>query len=113
MSSWYAKFEHFAFQGTVTCCTMVDSHNKKRVLEVGCGPGFHSEQIAKSWINPDHSLLVSCDFSKEMVTLMKKRYETSEFSKREGVFVQIDAETDFTASETSQIELPNEIIEGK
>jgi len=43
MAEWYAKFEHYAFQGTVTCCTMVDSHQKKRVLEVGCGPGFHSE----------------------------------------------------------------------
>lgn len=109
MSDWYAKFEHFAFQGTVTCCTMVDSQNKKRVLEVGCGPGFHSEQIAKSWISPDHSLLVSCDFSNEMVMKIKKRYEASDFSKREDVRVQIDTETDHTASETSQVDLPTEI----
>ena len=112
MADWYQKFEHFAFQGTVTCCTMVDSYNKKRVLEVGCGPGFHSEQIALSWISPDHSLLVSCDFSNEMVMKMKKRYEASDFTKREGVLVQIDAETDHTISENSQIDLPNE-IDGK
>jgi len=36
-----------------------------------------------------------------MVMMVKKRYETSDFLKKEGVLVQIDAETDHTVSEDS------------
>ena len=86
MAKWYSKFEYYSFQGTVTCLNMVDSFNSKRVLEVGCGPGLHSELIAKSFIN-DGALLVSCDFSPEMVKMMKERYADSGFTKEEGVSV--------------------------
>jgi len=74
---------------------MVDSYHKKRVLEVGCGCGFHSEQIAKSWISPEKSVLVSCDFSREMMVKVKKRFDTW---KQEGITVSIDTETDHTSS---------------
>ena len=74
MSDWYQHFEKFSFQGTVTCLTMVDSFNKQRLLEVGCGTGTHSGLIAKDFICPEKFLLVSCDFSTEMVTKMKNRY---------------------------------------
>merc|ERR1711957_277728 len=112
MADWYSKFEMFSFQGTVTCLNMVDSFNAKRLLEVGCGPGLHSELIAKSF-TPEKGLLVSCDFSPEMVNKMKTRYGESEFAKEEGVSVRISTEVDHTESSDSQCEGLNEEFDGK
>jgi len=90
---------------------MVDSFNSKRVLEVGCGPGLHSELIAKSFIN-DGALLVSCDFSHEMVKMMKERYADSGFTKEEGVSVSF-YEVDHTKSTDSRCEGLDQPIERK
>ena len=45
---------------------MTNAHTAKSILEVGCASGHHSEFIAKSYLKPG-SMLVSCDFSKDMV----------------------------------------------
>ena len=87
-ADWYTTIEHKTFQGTITCLNMVDSLNSKRIIEVGCGPGLHSQLIAKSFMSKG-SLLVSCDFSTEMVNKMKARYAASDLSK-EGISVQFD-----------------------
>jgi cyclopropane fatty-acyl-phospholipid synthase-like methyltransferase len=49
---------------------MTDAWNRDSILEVGCGPGLHSEFIAKNYLKSD-STLVSCDFSPQMVLAMK------------------------------------------
>ena len=87
----------------MTCLSMVDSFNKEKVLEVGCGSGIHSELIANAFIKSP-GMLVSCDFSNEMVRKMKANYEKSDFTKQSDVL--IDTETDHTSSETSTADLP-------
>jgi len=69
LASWYEKFEKFALQGTVTCLSMTNAANCKSILEVGCGPGLHSEFIAKNYLQKG-GLLVSCDFSAEMIKML-------------------------------------------
>ena len=71
---------------------MTGAQTKQRILEVGCGSGNHSVTISKGFLRDD-GLLVSCDFSPEMVRKMKQRYET--FVKPELMEVQIDASTDY------------------
>ena len=41
------------------------------------------------------SVLVSCDFSKAMVSMMQQRYESSKFIEIAGNKVIIDSETDY------------------
>jgi len=49
--------------------------------------------------------LVSCDFSKEMVTKMKERYAQSDLSKdKEGFSVFVSTDLDHTLSGDSQCE---------
>lgn len=73
MSAWYEQFELYALQSTVTCLAMTDAAKCKSIIEVGCGPGFHSEFIAKNYLSKG-GLLVSCDFSTSMISTLKKRY---------------------------------------
>jgi len=40
--------------------------SRKKILEVGCGPGKHSLMLAKSFLS-NGSVLVSCDISKGMI----------------------------------------------
>jgi trans-aconitate methyltransferase len=70
MVEWYKRFEQYSLQSTVTCLAMTDAWNCDSILEVGCGPGLHSEFIAKNYLKSD-STLVSCDFSPQMVLAMK------------------------------------------
>ena len=65
------------------------------MLEVGCGPGLHSETLAKSFLRGSGSVLVSCDFSRGMVEKMAARYSKSDFTRLEGNKVTIDTETDY------------------
>ena len=48
---------------------MTESCSADAILEVGCGPGLHSEFIARNYLK-EGGVLVSCDFSKEMVAAM-------------------------------------------
>ena len=65
-----------------------------RILEVGCGSGVGSLSYA-SVILGGGSVLVSCDFSKEMVKLLKERYDSSDYAKAQNKY-EVDAESDFT-----------------
>lgn len=51
----------------------------KRTLEVACGSGRHSQLLASEYIQPNGSVLVSCDFSNEMFKMMKEKYDGEEF----------------------------------
>ena len=53
---------------------MVDAAHCDRILEVGCGSGTHSEVIALNYLKKG-GLLVSCDFSKDMVTRASQRFQ--------------------------------------
>ena len=53
---------------------MADVANCNRVLEVACGPGKHSVLLASSFLKVG-AMLVSCDFSAEMVKELKNNYE--------------------------------------
>ena len=80
MADWYAKqCEQYTVQGLVTSACMAGIHNSKRTLEVACGPGSHSVLLASNFIPKDGGVLVSCDFSNEMIKMMKKNYMESDF----------------------------------
>ncbi len=71
MAAWYAEeAEWFTSQGIITCAAMAEVFNSKRTLEVACGSGRHSNLLATEFVQPG-SVLVSCDFSQEMVKMMK------------------------------------------
>lgn len=67
-------------QSTVTCLEMTNARSAKTILEVACGAGTHSEAIAKSWLRNDGGVLVSSDFSSEMVGMLKLRFEESDYT---------------------------------
>jgi ubiquinone/menaquinone biosynthesis C-methylase UbiE len=46
----------------VTCAAMTNLYDSDKVLEVACGPGFHTEILATSFIKKG-AILVSCDIS--------------------------------------------------
>lgn len=81
---------------------MTDAWNCDSILEVGCGPGLHSEFIAKNYLKSD-STLVSCDFSPQMVLAMKQRYDRSEDNNQ--LKVQIDVETDYVNDQTKMLNI--------
>ena len=80
LSDWYSQFERFAVQSTTTCLEMTDARYCGRVLEVACGTGTHSEVIAKGFMASNGAVLVSSDFSKEMVSKLKERFEKSDYN---------------------------------
>ena len=111
MSQWYEKFEHFALQSTTTCLEMTNARSCRAVLEVACGAGTHSEVIAKSFLRNDGGILVSSDFSQEMVKTLGQRFEQSDFSEIAGNKYVMDSETDYTdQSESKMLDL-NKIIQ--
>lgn len=61
------------------------------MLEVACGPGKHSNLIAQSYLRPDSSVLVSCDYSNAMVQKLGTNYATSDFSMVAGNKYAIDS----------------------
>ena len=72
MSAWYAdNVDISSTQGIVTCAVMTKMHEAKRTIEVGCGPGKHSLVIASTFLRNDGGVLVSCDYSKDMVKRVK------------------------------------------
>ena len=86
-----------------TCLEMADVRYSERVLEVACGSGTHSEMIAKSFLHNKGAVLVSCDFSKEMVSKLKDRYEQSDYNECKDYKQVIDTETDYTDLSASKI----------
>jgi len=78
MAKWYAPFEPFALQATVTCLAMAKASEAKSILEVACASGVHSEFIAKNYLQ-EGALLVSCDFSNSMVEMLQEQYSKSFF----------------------------------
>ena len=83
-------------QSTTTCLEMTKARSCKTVLEVGCGPGLHSEVIATSFLRNDGAVLVSSDFSNEMIGMLKQRFDKSDFTLVDGNKCLIDDETDYT-----------------
>lgn len=57
---------------------MAEVNRAKRTLEVACGSGRHSNLLASEYVQPG-CVLVSCDFSAEMVKMMKMKYESDDF----------------------------------
>ena len=94
-ADWYAKeCENFTVQGLVTCACMANIRTSKRTLEVACGPGSHSVMLASSFIPKDGGVLVSCDFSGEMVKKLKQNYAESDFVQAKGNIALIDENVD-------------------
>ena len=63
-ADWYSQFERYELPAIITCAELTDIPLKGgAVLEVACGPGLHSETLAKSFLHGNGSVLVSCDFS--------------------------------------------------
>ena len=68
-----------------------------RVLEVGCGGGTHSIFMA-SCLLPRGGLLVSTDFSSDMLNTMKKRFE------------DLNVSGSFTADKRNRFQISSEEI---
>ena len=103
MSEWYERYERFEISSVLTCVQMTDVSLKSGpVIEVACGPGLHSEVIAKSFLRGNGSMLVSCDFSQNMVEKLKQRYAQSDFTQIEGNKFLIDTEKDYANPEVTQ-----------
>ena len=81
---------------------MADASKCKSIVEVGCGPGFHSEFIAKNYLAKG-SLLVSCDFSTSMIETLYRRYQQSDFTNNSGNRVHVDLETDHINSNETKV----------
>ena len=60
-------------QGALCLATMVNMRNAKKTIEVGCGPGKHSLMLASN-IMPIGSVLVSTDFSGNMMNKLRNNY---------------------------------------
>jgi ubiquinone/menaquinone biosynthesis C-methylase UbiE len=94
MADFYEEMgELHAYQGTITCAIMTDMPKAKRVLEVACGPGRHSMQLAMTMLRNDGGVLVSCDFSQKMINKLSNNYNSDPlgFSKIQGNKFLIDS----------------------
>ena len=107
MSQWYSRFERYELPSVIQCAELTDLPNKTgAVIEVGCGPGIQSETLAKAFLKGQGSMLVSCDFSSAMISMMKQRYDQSSFQQTEGNKVVIDKDTDYADPAcTQQVQL--------
>ena len=76
---------------------MTEMPKADRVLEVACGPGKHSLMLASSFLKKG-GVLVSSDYSPQMVQLLAKNYsnEESDFALVPGNKFNIDSSTDYT-----------------
>ena len=98
MSTWYAdNVEISSTQGIVTCAVMTNMQQAKRSIEVGCGPGKHSLVLASTFLRNDGGVLVSCDYSKDMVKLIKQNFDAgfTDYTHVKGNKYLIDTETDY------------------
>ena len=110
MADWYAKqIEASSVQGMVTCAVMSNMQNCKRVLEVACGPGYHSKVLATSFLNRDGGVLVSCDYAPNMVKRLKETFDKEhDYTLAPGNKFLMDTETDYNECvEGSSTELKN------
>lgn len=69
-----------ALQPFITLCTQTRVERAKRILEVACGAGSHSLVLASTYLQRG-AVLVSTDFSAEMMVLAKKRFDDKEISQ--------------------------------
>ena len=87
-----------------------------RILEVGCGTGTGSVIVASSFLQrktekSPGSVLICTDFSLEMMTRTKERFDDSDFIYGKGNKVSFD-ETNYTAqSPPPQIDIEEKIKE--
>ena len=78
MADWYAKnIEIYSYQSWIYCVALANIKDKDRVLEVACGPGKHSTTLASCFLKKG-GVLVSCDYSKNMVEKLSANYNTDE-----------------------------------
>ena len=66
-----------------------------RVLEVGCGPGFHSLMLANTFLKRG-AVLVSCDISKSMIQKLAEKYESSTYIQMPLNKCVADVDVDFS-----------------
>ena len=106
-SQWYSRYERYEIPAVIQCAELTDLPNKTgAVIEVGCGSGLQSEVLAKAFLKGHGSLLVSCDFSTAMISMMEQRYDQSTFQQTEGNKVVIDRDTDYADPAcTQQVQL--------
>jgi len=84
-----------SMQGITTCAVMAGIDKAKRTIEVGCGPGRHSQMLASNFVQPG-GVLVSTDISGGMVKRLAQNYfNNSEFSMVKGNLFAADTETDY------------------
>jgi len=110
LASWYNDdAQWFSLQGLITCVlagsVRDDGITPQRILEVACGPGLHSRLIAESFLRPNGGVLVSTDFSMNMLEYVKESYKGSDYSLVEGNKYLIDETFDSSESSTEKCDI--------
>ncbi len=67
----------YMLQSFTTLAVHTHVHQKKRILEVGCGSGLHSLYLAKTMLQRG-SVMCCTDISEEMIKLTKNKFESAE-----------------------------------
>ena len=76
---------------------MTNMYDRDRVLEVGCGPGMHSLHLAQAFLK-QKGVLVSCDYSGDMVKRVHENY-----SQKENDYVEVPGNKYFVDTETDYL----------
>jgi len=90
----------------IQCAVQSRMTDKDRVIDVACGPGKHSLILASNFLKKD-GVLVSCDFSKEMVKKLAHNYTETEadYSLVEGNKFVSETAKDFTELDETKTKL--------
>jgi len=80
--------------------------DKDRVIDIACGPGKHSLMLASNFLKKG-GVLVSCDFSKEMVKKLELNYigTDADYMHVEGNKFVSELEKDFTELDETKTKL--------
>jgi len=80
--------------------------DKDRVIDIACGPGKHSLMLASNFLKKG-GVLVSCDFSKEMVKKLEHNYigTDADYMHVEGNKFVSELEKDFTELDETKTKL--------
>jgi len=110
LASWYNDSpQWFSLQGIMTCIIASsfrdDGKTPQQILEVACGPGLHSRMMAESLLRPDGGVLVSTDFSRNMIGFVKQSYKDSDYSLVKGNKYLIDEAFDFCESSSEKCDI--------
>ena len=105
MKDWnpdlYRRFEKQRTQPVKDLISSIELKEVNRIIDIGCGPGNSTEQLAKRWKNAE---VIGIDSSSNMIKQAKERLLQT-------VFIQCDASQDLTELGTYDLVFSNAAIQ--